>query len=107
MRHLGMVAAGKQRVCVTPLLALEFQVTDNQCQGRLEIVWHLGSGRPRTTAESTLVYRFAKQGSYQVSVTPRCIRKTRACDGSTVSARVTTEMRISLVEIISMLMPAS
>lgn len=70
-------------------VAMEFRVTDNQCIGRMELVWDFGAGRPETTTETSLVYQFGKAGSYQVNVTPRCVRATRACDATTVTTRVT------------------
>jgi hypothetical protein len=66
----------------------DFRMTANECPGGTQYTWSFGDGSKMTTNGPRAVHAYAGSGSFTVTVVPRCIRKTSACDAKPISTRV-------------------
>jgi hypothetical protein len=92
VKACGMPITG--RLQYTPartggMVTFAFQVRENECPGSILYRWDFGDGRGATTSDASVSHVYAHDAEYEVSVTPRCERKTSVCDASQVAARVT------------------
>lgn len=65
------------------------RMTANECPGHSEYTWNFGDGTKVTTTVPQASHIYNGAGSFAVTVTPRCIRISSACDAKPVSTRVT------------------
>jgi hypothetical protein len=70
-------------------VAFDFRMNQNECPGGTEFTWNFGDGATISTRQPQAAHAYGRAGQYTVSVVPRCIRKTSACDARAVSTQVT------------------